>query len=67
MFNDIITREAFARALPLIDLRLIIDEDADYANDVEPSSTGGAKIAKVIATLVTTADFTQTRSVVFAG
>ena len=67
VFNDIITREAFARGLPLIDLRLIVTDDADYANEVEPSSIGGAKIARVIATLVTTADFTQTRSVVFAG
>ena len=67
VFNDIITREAFARGVPLIDLRLIVNDDADYANEVEPSSIGGAKIAKVIATLVTTADFKQTRSVVFAG
>jgi GDSL-like Lipase/Acylhydrolase family len=67
VFNDIITREAFARGLPLIDLRLIIDDDADYANDVEPSSKGGAKIARAIATLLTTDDFTQKRSVVFAG
>ena len=67
VFNDIITREAFARGLPLIDLRLIIDDDADYANDVEPSVQGGGKIARAIATLLTTADFKQKRSVVFAG
>ena len=67
VFNDIITREAFARGLPLIDLRLVVTADEDYANDVEPSVKGGAKIAKVIATLVTTDDFTQKRSVVFAG
>ena len=67
VFNDIITREAFARGLPLIDLRLIIDDDSDYANDVEPSSKGGAKIARAIADLVTTDDFKQERSVVFAG
>ena len=67
VFNDVITREVFARGLPLIDLRLIVTADEDYANDVEPSVKGGAKIAKVIATLVTTDDFTQKRSVVFAG
>jgi lysophospholipase L1-like esterase len=67
VFNDIITREAFARGLPLIDLRLIIREDSDYANDVEPSSQGGAKIAHAIADLVTTDDPRQARSVVFAG
>jgi hypothetical protein len=66
VFNDVITREVFARGLPLIDLRLIVTADEDYANDVEPSVKGGAKIARVIATLVTTDDFTQKRSVVFA-
>jgi hypothetical protein len=65
VFNDVITRAAFARGLPVIDLRLIVNDDADYANDVEPSVTGGAKIAKIIATLVTTHDFTQRRSEVY--
>jgi hypothetical protein len=67
VFNDIITREAFARGLPLVDLRLIVTADGDYANDVEPSSQGGAKIARAIADLVTADDFKQARSVVFAG
>ena len=65
LFNDVITRAAFARGLPLIDLRLIIDADSDYANDIEPSVTGGAKIARVAATLVTTHDFTRRRSEVY--
>lgn len=46
--NDIITREVFARNLSLIDLRLICNEDADYANPIEPSARGGDKIATVI-------------------
>ena len=37
VFNDVITRAAFARGLPVIDLRLIVDADQDYANDIEPS------------------------------
>jgi GDSL-like Lipase/Acylhydrolase family len=65
VFNDVITRAAFTRGLPVIDLRLIIDADSDYANDIEPSVTGGAKIAKIIATLVTTHDFTRRRSEVY--
>jgi len=65
VFNDVIMREAFARGVPVIDLRLVFDEDADYANDIEPSVKGGAKIAGVIATLVTTHDFTQRRSEVY--
>jgi hypothetical protein len=49
IFNDEISRAAFARGLPLIDLRLICGEDEDYANPIEPSAKGGAKIAAAIA------------------
>ncbi len=66
IFNDVITREAFARGLPLIDLRLIFSSPADYANPVEPSVEGGAKLAKVITQVVTTHDFRQTQSEVYA-
>jgi len=65
IFNDVIMREAFARGVPVIDLRLIFDDDADYANDIEPSVKGGAKIAKTIATLVTTHDFKRRRSEIY--
>ena len=41
LFNDCITREAFARGLPLIDLRQLFDRDEDYANPIEPSVRGG--------------------------
>jgi hypothetical protein len=51
LFNDVITRAAFSRGLPLIDLRLICGEPADYANPIEPSEQGGAKIAAAIAAL----------------
>ena len=53
LFNDRITRAAFSRGLPLIDLRLICSERADYANPIEPSEKGGAKIAAAIAKLAT--------------
>ncbi len=52
VFNDVITRAAFKRQLPLIDLRLICSERSDYANPIEPSARGGMKIAEVIARLV---------------
>jgi hypothetical protein len=51
--NDRITRAAFARGASLIDLRLICAEDADYANPIEPSAQGGAKIAAAIAAFAT--------------
>jgi GDSL-like Lipase/Acylhydrolase family len=49
VFNDLITRAAFSHGLPLIDLRLICGDPDDYANPIEPSARGGAKIAAAIA------------------
>ncbi|RKK05250.1 SGNH/GDSL hydrolase family protein [Pseudoroseomonas wenyumeiae] len=53
LFNDVIIREAFRLGLPLIDLRLICDQDGDFANPIEPSVQGGRKIAAAIARFVT--------------
>jgi hypothetical protein len=53
LLNDCSSREAFARELTLIDLRLICDSDADFANPIEPSVEGGAKIARAIAKFAT--------------
>ena len=52
IFNDCITRSAFARGLSVIDLRLICNQDGDYANPIEPSAQGGAKIARAISAWV---------------
>ena len=48
VFNDAILRVAFEQGLTAIDLRLVCNEAADYANPIEPSSVGGAKIARAI-------------------
>lgn len=53
LFNDVIAREAFARGLTLIDLRLVCDEPADLANPIEPSVQGGRKIAAAITRVIT--------------
>jgi len=60
LFNDVITRVAFARGLHVVDLRLICDEPADYANPIEPSQRGGEKIASAIAELVRSAPAERT-------
>jgi hypothetical protein len=65
LFNDVVVRAAFAHGLPLLDLRLICDEHADYANPIEPSAHGGQKIAAAIALLVAEHDFARRRSEVF--
>ena len=67
LFNDVIIRAAFARSLPLLDLRLICDEDADFANPIEPSGQGGGKIALAILQALSEHDFRRQRSEVFAG
>jgi hypothetical protein len=52
VFNDAIIRVAIEHALPVIDLRSVCVTSDDYANPIEPSSVGGAKIARVIVGLV---------------
>jgi lysophospholipase L1-like esterase len=65
VFNDCIIRAAFAHGLPLLDLRLICNKDADFANPIEPSVQGGAKIAAAIKRVVTEHDFKQPHTRVF--
>lgn len=67
VFNDIITRAAFSRGLPLIDLRLICNQDEDYANPIEPSVQGGAKMAAAMAALAAGPEGDWRRSIVVAG
>jgi hypothetical protein len=67
IFNDCITREASARGLALIDLRLILTADGDLANPIEPSVSGGAKIANAIAAFASDYDLAKGRCEVFAG
>ena len=66
-FNEVILREAFRFGLPVIDLRLVCDQASDYSHvsPIEPSMSGGAKIARVVAEVVTTHDFSRRRSVVY--
>ncbi|WP_194163328.1 SGNH/GDSL hydrolase family protein [Teichococcus oryzae] len=66
-FNDVITREAFARGLAVIDLRLVCDQDADFASPTGPSVQGGGKIAVAVARWATSPDPLRRRSEVFAS
>jgi lysophospholipase L1-like esterase len=65
VLNDVITREAASRGLPLIDLRVIFSDPADYANAIEPSAEGGRKLAAAITAVVTQHDFAGGRSNIF--
>lgn len=53
IFNDVIVRAGIERRLNVIDLRQICRRAEDFANSIEPSSIGGAKIAQVIARMLT--------------
>jgi hypothetical protein len=64
-FNDVILRVAFENRLPVIDLRLVCSEPADYANPIEPSSRGGEKIARAIVRALGLADDASPFSRVF--
>lgn len=54
LFNDVITRNALARGLQVVDLRMICTEVADYSavSPIEPSSAGGAKLAAALVAAV---------------
>ena len=55
LFNDVILRTALAEEVDALDLRDVCRDPGDYANPIEPSVRGGAKIARAIATIVTAA------------
>jgi lysophospholipase L1-like esterase len=48
IFNDVIVQEAMIRLVPIIDLRIVCSEAADFANPIEASHRGGARIAEAI-------------------
>jgi lysophospholipase L1-like esterase len=66
-FNDIITREAFSRGLPVIDLRLVCAEDEDFAAPTGPSIRGGGKIAATIGQFATRHDPAARHSAIYPG
>jgi hypothetical protein len=65
LFNDAILRMAFANVFGVIDLRLVCSETSDYANPIEPSGSGGRKIAEAIANAVGASSGTVARSGVY--
>lgn len=65
VFNDVIIRAAFKAGVPLIDLRMVCDDDADFANALEPSAHGGAKIARSIVNVVREHDFNVPKTVLY--
>ena len=65
IFNNIIFQEAFNFGIPIMDLRLIFNDKADYANPIEPSVVGGMKMARIIKEIVETHDFSIDQTKVY--
>jgi hypothetical protein len=63
LYDDAIIDTGRRFGLPVIDLRAVCSEIADYANEIEPSAIGGAKIADAICSVVTRYDFAARRTV----
>jgi hypothetical protein len=66
MFNDVIVRAALDYRASVIELRKICTDPGDYANGIEPSGSGGRKIAAAVARAVGAVPG-EAASSVFAG
>ena len=54
IFDDVIQHEALRRSFDILELRTLFNDAADYANPIEPSAIGGAKLAKAISAWIET-------------
>jgi NADH pyrophosphatase NudC (nudix superfamily) len=46
IIDDVIQQEARRRSFEILELRELFSDPADYANPIEPSAIGGAKLAQ---------------------
>ena len=65
-FNDAIFRQAFQLKVPLIDLRVLCDDDEDFANPIEPSAVGGQKIARAIVDMLDSSEGSANKTIVYS-
>ena len=65
IFNDIIFQEAVNFSLPIMDLRLIFNENTDYANPIEPSAIGGIKMTRILKKIAYEHDFLSKKTVIY--
>lgn len=67
LFNDIIIREAAHQGVPILDLRSICDDASDFSSvsPIEPSDSGGAKIADAITNMGLQHDFSIPRTIIY--
>ena len=66
VFNDIIIEEAVNAGVPIMDLRVMYTDEADYANPIEPSTVGGNKMVSVIDKICNEHIFRNNRTALYA-
>jgi hypothetical protein len=65
LFNDVIIRVAREFQFPVLELRAVCTEAADFVAQIEPSLQGGAKIAEAICQYFVGHDFDRRQTVIF--
>jgi hypothetical protein len=65
LYNDCIVRVAREFKFPVLELRAICTDDADFVAQIEPSLHGGAKIAEAICQYFVGNDFGRRQTVIF--
>jgi len=65
LFADMVIRTGAKFGLPVIDFRRLMTEPSDFANPIEPSHTGGEKIAQAIANVIAVHPFNSNISIVY--
>jgi len=66
-FNDVILQEAVTTGIPLMDLRVMYDNVADYANPIEPSTIGGRKMVSVMESIINDHPFSENMTVLYTN
>jgi len=66
-FNDVILQEAVTTGIPLMDLRVMYDNVADYANPIEPSTIGGQKMVSVMESIINEHPFSENMTVLYTN
>jgi hypothetical protein len=66
-FNDVILQEAVTTGIPLMDLRVMYDNVADYANPIEPSTVGGQKMVSVMESIINDHPFSENMTVLYTN
>ena len=63
LYNDVILAVAASEEVPIINVRALFNEAADYSTPIEPGVQGGGKLARAMLKVVGDEDFSGRTSV----